>query len=592
MASTSITIELRQADATKTNSNGDYENQLARQITIEEGDIVQLKSIFLDTIDEQNININDDLTLTLVNGVYITDWYFSDDYKQDWKNLDGSIPDSNTVSPSGNNYIAYKATGIPSDDVQLVNYYIFNILAPPSPNPAMPTASNIPINFNYVDANGNLTFLPTTGSWVNYEGTDLPQNPKYQLWIPINVIAKNGTFTPIDLEILALQGLTPNSANTSPVSENETYVPWLFTTNISLPKGSYTTADISTIISKELSRNGPVNDTNMVNSNFLFESSAFDIGNPYPDGSPGTITIQSPFITSDIVNDSVVDAKVFKFVVDKKMFVGASQMALEFNADNNKFNFTYLHTPMYDSTNGDTISVRYINKFLDPENELVAITTNGGAFFTSMSAKDTKGNLVDFWGGLLGFDVGGMCANTSPPATLFNDPTSRYYLVENLVPGKHITTGYTGLDTAVIKGAATWFIGQVPKTDTPTDLQNGISSTLNDTVGIVAPTNYTLLIDSFSHYLLQLDINFYNTFVGVDNWRNLNAIVNKYYNYGNYTFGDADGALTYTHKGAPLIIKSVKTRILTPEKKLDTGLGADNTVYLTVIKPVQASPLQ
>jgi hypothetical protein len=329
----------------------------------------------------------------------------------------------------------------------------------------------------------------------------------------------------------------------------------------------------------------------MVNSNFLFESSAFDAGNPNPDGSPGTITIQSPFITSNIVNGSVVSATTFKFVLGKKMFVGASQMALEFNADNNKFNFTYMHTPMYDATNGDTISVRYINKYLNEANELLAVTTNGGAFFTSMSATDSSGNQVDFWGGKLGFNVGAMCANISPPAELFGDPTSKYYLVENLIPGVNITAGYTGLDTAVIKGKDTWFIGQVPKSDTPADLQDGISSTLNDTVGILAPTNYTLLVDSFSHYLLQLDINFYNTFVGVDNWRNLNAIVNKYYNYGNYTFGDPDSALTYTHKGAPLTIKSVKTRILTPDKKLDQGLGADNTVYLTVIKPLQSIPI-
>ena len=587
MANTTITIELRQADA-KVNSNGDYENQLARQVTIEDGDIVMLKSCFLDTVNQQNINVYDDLTLTLVNGVYITDWYYSDDYKETWTSKTGAFPDSNTVSPSGNNYIAYKAVGIPTTGFSLVNYFAFNI----SPQ-ADSTLSNFPVTFSYRDTTNTLSFFQSSISWVNWTGTDLPQNPKYQVWVPVNVIAKDGTFTALNQPLLALEGLTVIGPNTSPVSEDETYQPWLFTTNITLPKGSYTTAEISTLISKELSKNGTISNANMVNSNFLFESGSFDAGKPNPDGTPGNIAVQTPFISSNIVDSDLVDGTLFKFVPDKKMFVGASQLALEFNSDNNKFNFTYLHTPMYDATNGDTISVRYINQFLNPANELIGVTTNGGVFFTSMYATDSQGNYVDFWGGSLGFDVGSMCVNLTQPITnIFGDTTSKYYLVENLVPGQHITTGYIGLDTAVVKGANSWYIGQVPKTDTPADLQNGISSTLNDTVGIVAPENYTLLIDSFSHYLLQLDINFYNTFIGVDNWRNLNAIVNKYYNYGSYTFGDPDSALTYTHKGAPLTIKSIKTRVLTPDKKLDESLGADNTIYLSVIKPLQSMPVQ
>jgi hypothetical protein len=369
---------------------------------------------------------------------------------------------------------------------------------------------------------------------------------------------------------------------TNSINDQNIYQPWEFTTEITLPKGSYTATELANTISKTLSMNKLPTVDRMTSGNFLFESNQFDETAPNPDGSPGTIPIQTPMINVSYNTDgSVFDGYKFNFVAGKKMFLGSNQMALEFDSASNKFNWTYLHFPMFDATTGTNMCVRYLNTALD--GSPLAITEGGGVYFTSLSATDSQGKFVDFFGSILGFNVNAMCVNYNAPITdIFGDTTGKYFLLDTLVPGVNITTGYMGLDSAVVKGVNTWYVGQtIPNT------QAGICSTIEDTETIKAVQNYNQLSDRFSHYLLQLDINFYNSFVGVDNYRTLNAIINKYYNYGSYSYGDESGAMTYVHKGAPIFIKSIKTRVLQPNKQLDPSLGEDNTVYLSIIKPIQ-----
>jgi hypothetical protein len=585
MATTNITLELRQADARKVNNNGDYETVLARQITINDGDIVQLKSCFLDTVNSDNINIPDDLTLTLVNGVYINDWYYSDLFKNNWVEEDGGTPAGNTVSPGGRRFIPYK-TIVGSADYVHVQYCVYN-LSLDTPN----EEDNFPTMYSYIDLNGNTQYLNGDLTWYARTGENMPQNPQFQAWDPINVIAKAGSIKVVtpDASKINFYSMSLGGFATNPITLDNIYQPWEFTTNFTLPKGSYTATELATTISKSLSVNTVPDVGRMTGSNFLFQSKQFDATAPNPDGSNGTIPIQTPVISTIYQPDgSLGSALKFNFVADKTMFLGSNQMALEFDSGSNKFNWSYLHMPMYDSTTGTNMCVRYLTNTLSSAGYPLAITEGAGVYFTSMSATDSKGKFVDFWGGILGFNVSAMCVNYKQPITgMFGDTTGKYFLLDELVPGVNITTGYMGLDSGVVKGVNTWYVGQpIPNT------QAGICSTISDTVNITAVQTYNQLSDRFSHYLLQLDINFYNTFVGVDNYRTLNAIVNKYYNYGSYTFGDPDSALTYVHKGAPLYLKSIKTRILTPNKQLDPSLGTDNTVYLSVIKPLQSMPVQ
>ena len=69
--SSNIMIELRQSDAVNVSRNGEYECILSRDITISEGDVIQMSKAFVDSVKEGDIIIGDDLTLTIQSGVYL-----------------------------------------------------------------------------------------------------------------------------------------------------------------------------------------------------------------------------------------------------------------------------------------------------------------------------------------------------------------------------------------------------------------------------------------------------------------------------------------------------------------------------------------
>ena len=47
-------------------------------------------------------------------------------------------------------------------------------------------------------------------------------------------------------------------------------------------------------------------------------------------------------------------------------------------------------------------------------------------------------------------------------------------------------------------------------------------------------------------------------------------------------------SLVYTHKGAPLILSSIRSRILLPNRSVPSNIGEDNTIFfLQVIKAQQ-----
>ena len=67
-------IRLRQAESSVTNSNGDYSVTLKEGVTIEEGDVVKVHSVILDTATESLINIDIDTRVKMGVAKYITNY--------------------------------------------------------------------------------------------------------------------------------------------------------------------------------------------------------------------------------------------------------------------------------------------------------------------------------------------------------------------------------------------------------------------------------------------------------------------------------------------------------------------------------------
>jgi len=397
-----IIVELRQQDATVVNANGDYHCQLSKDITIETGDVVQLSKAFIDTVKEGDINIVDDLTLTIQSGVYSTDWIqLSGNYIDSAGN---NVP-CNVNSPSFKRFIPY--LGVPAGSLTgFSNYtgYQYKI------NYSGDNEPSFTITYQYLDYMERPQFFHTT-----FPALDRKVNQIYT--DSFNIVAKTGSLTVVSpsTSYFAEVGTTLLGPVGSGIT-NKVYSPFVFTTQIVLPKGVYSPVQLSTYISEQLSQAnlGPnTASQNMSKSKFQFAITDFDNGKDNPNGEvnpstglPVALTEQTKFITDD-------GSLSYVYTANNPNFIGTSQIALEYDATADKFNWAYLHQPMYDATNGTNISVRFLRRGLQTNGDVVGVAENSGIYFNSLTAKNSNGVLVDFWEGLLGFDLNAICVGTS-----------------------------------------------------------------------------------------------------------------------------------------------------------------------------------
>jgi hypothetical protein len=547
-------IELRQQDG-RTIQIGEYENILSREITINDGDTVMLKQAFIDTkkSNSNQILIEEDITLKLYNGVYLTDWFngFKEYFNQEGNN-------TGTTPYDGRDYVAYmKKTNGNAGDFQIMDayeYYIINRY----------TVGPFKIIYQYVDIYGFTQTFETTFPAIN----PLTQGRKYI--DKLGITYKTGTFqllhpTNIDFNHMEIEIKGP-IIDPNPVNEDIMY-PSIFTTEVQISAGIYDPNDLGDIISKKLSatNSGELGTTpSIINSNFLMTNNSSKFSS-------------DPLFINDDLSQAIAVASNSGFLI------GSEQIALSFNSTTNKFQWDYLHSPMRDNVNGQDISVRYLYKGINnTTSPIMAIGKNGGIFFTGLSAVITKTNkFYDFWSGKLGFDLQKMLVvpTKTDNLALFGY-TGRFYQTV-LQESINTTNGWWGLDSAILKNTPTGFVA-LPQLDQGI---NGITSTISDTTAIIASNTLNDIQNRYSHFIVNADLKFNNNVFGKDIYKQVQSIVTKYYSFqGNYTYGDSSGSVFYQHKGAPIILKSIKTRITKSDKSLDRELGNDSTVYFQIIR--------
>jgi hypothetical protein len=577
--SSNIIVELRQQDAITVENNGDYECQLSKDVVIENGDVVQLTKCFIDTVKESNINITEDLYLTIDSNVYFNNWIQLTGSYIDNDNVTIPCVGTTPTSPCFKRFIPY--LGI--DGGSLPGYSTYT-------------------GFQWFINSQGAGYYPAfnmTYSYTNYMGltqhitTTIPENGK--LWKnkvyidTFNIIAKNNTVKFVSATY-PITNWEQQGAIGSAVA-TKIYTPFNFTTEIILPAGIYSPQQLSTYISEQLSftKAGKKEDNSiyMDQSNFQFAATDFDNGKASPDGrlnpttkAPIPLTEQTTFISDDGILS-------YQFPADSNYIIGTSQIALEYDADSDKFVLNYMHMPMYDNVTGANISVRFLHEGLLSNGNVMGVAQNSGIYFNSLVAKNINGKVVDFWQGVLGFDLNQLCVKTASTVSNSFGLTGFINLTSSLVPGVNITDGYYGLDAGIIKGISSWYQRQtVPAT------QAGITSTINNTISIEADKTIDLLLNKFSHYVLMTDLGFQNNnFIGQKWYRNINGIISKYYAYGSYAFAESDAAIQYVHSGASISLKSVRVRLLKSDKTIDLNLGDDNTVILQVIKGGSLPPV-
>jgi len=565
-------LELRQADAVKNTANGDYVCNLAKEIIVNEGDTVLLKQAFIDSRASQQdvINITEDLNLTLVNGIYLNDWV-NTGFKQNYfKNTDVNQGLPTGVPFNGKDYIVCSSTDTGNNPnlIAIQNWLYMTIN---DGNINGPTA----ITYQYIDSYGVTRQLVTS----------IPKSTKPNLEVVdrFYIICETHSFqkiSPSDADLLKYSNLQSHGIINQSGVNNLLYAPVQFKTTITIPNGNYNANDLALYISEQLStyNNDPINSpyqSDLIKSNFLTNIN--------------TVGDDVLFIMGDLSQCFNMDPNPDR----PNFFLGASEIALSFNQTSSRFQWDYMHMPIY--SDGGDICVRYLPApGTTATNPLtMAVSKNSGIFWISLTAATVANNTpVDFWEGILGFDLTKLIPNsTSIVSDVFAKPINYLFQTIPVINSIHTTTGYVGLDSAVRKTANVTAPPAIPPFTVSTvlivpetDVNNGLQSTISNTTSIYATNSISFLTDKFSHYILDLKMNLYNKVIGNNIYGSISGIISRYYGYGSYTYGTSDGSITYVHKGAPVIIKSIGVRILDSDKQLDQTVGPDNSIYMQIIR--------
>lgn len=578
-------IELRQKDSLNVMSNGVYENTLnGKTIEVNDGDVISIKNVFLDTTQQNQFTFENDVNLTIKFGMYMVDWR-SDTKK---KNYEDSIP-SQSGEPrylTGETYLPYKTTiGEPLDPnkYEVITEIIYNVKSGAN------AESAISFTFLYIDFNGVQSQItrtypynpPITSPFVNQTNNTIPFGDSN-----LQLIVEKGTFLTApqsqqNVEDL-LTELTPIELVLEPTPTIDEYAPYVFTKEVLFPSGVYSPSELSLKLGELLTTNFIASKDNKAISNvnpFLRVIRDFDNFSPNPDGTPGAIAVQTFFYNTDLTSR-------FQYDVQDNDWIGASQVDFNFDQESQKFQIVFIHTPQYDSDTGNQISVRYLCEgseypnFGKREGPVYTVGKHAGIYFNELTSNDSiTGNKTTFWEDL-GFDLTKLCVTPIREVKQIFD-INGFVTNYNLIDGVNTTNAFIGMDTTVLKGVTTWF--QRPTVPTNTDA-GALISTVEATTVIDAQLSIPQIQTPFSHYLIDLNLGFVNNYTDANTiYKNISSVVSRYYSYGSY-LSDQQGSINYTHKGAPLYIRSGKIRVLTADKSTDNNLSDDNTIIVQIIK--------
>ena len=312
--------------------------------------------------------------------------------------------------------------------------------------------------------------------------------------------------------------------------------------------------------------------------------------------SDGTVLPEIPAKTSEDHGDQpfwVSEDGKFLFQFDKTEVdqkghargCGASQFSFIFDEAEQAFAIAIAHTPIY--ANGPTVGTivqdgPQIIKQVDvgrpdPATYLgifKSADTSSGIFLTSLEPRSLFFDKMRLNRSLL-TDIGQTNPNIQDftgADSSFTDGALQSVMTHevSLRTGDNITGLFNSVDGLVRKQSSYGVIpqwGEDIATDTLVSItgQNQVQSTEDDPfyqIEISGINNQDIIGQPVKNNLVQ-------------------AMVGKYYSNGNFTQGEEDG-LVYVHKGEPIVIKSLRVRILDSLGNVEPDLGPASAIILNV----------
>lgn len=623
---TSKIIECRYATADIQNDTSDFQCNLkySKDLTLVEGDVLQIKNTFIDTQQQSGgkIVVKDTITATME---YIK--YFN---KNQVANLLPLIP----YDPAFDNEVYTNMSQ------QQLDFYGKPMFVAKNIDHASGTPTEITVIQNQeTNQTGPLTgvqgtftvtyFSPgaTTTSQQTFHVADAGNTP-LSFNTNIGIIydaAKAITITNSD------KNTTSTITGQKAIDAGNDYniVPVIYQTQITIPPGNYQPSDLATEINRQIqssiTEQGERGKVGHNPSNPAFKNPYANSSNFLTTESQGP-TPNSRFLVNigDDNTDDGTDIIDIALIDEMSLLIGASQMELAWDEDLEAFSWNYLHMPFYTEPIPAAAGVTGVPaqpavgfQPLMDQNEntpvdYITVLSQSGIVFTALTSTYPDGSQAELWDGMLGFQLAADQGKGQNPANnllvqigkqrkvktteakAIPDNTSFVEMEvfsTDITPtiGKQITSGFMGLDSLLNKNQTNWYAPDTnPAALAPaTGGSAGFLSTTTDTNNILGRQillSSTTNLYNFGYFLIGLQAGFKSDFYAKESKENIMAIVSRYYESNSFTSGTSDDSVVYVHKGGPTTLSSLGVKILLPDKSLAQNIGNGSAVFVELVK--------
>lgn len=617
--SNSTLICLREADGTPNKVLGETGNFTVdlkdKLLHIEDGDSILFKSAFIDTRDQNSgkILIDDsNNSFTIDIGLYLNNVRNVSDPASNQRTFFYPAAATNTDQPDGNMYILCESIDN-SGAGALLKITEATIEFHESDRIARGKIGGFHVCYNALDAKGQplnvILSYPTSttvGKGVKIQAREIEDGISYIFRSTGNLAndlkydgTNSSSFTDNTTNFHRHYGVDNpfDSIKTENAPAGTELDPKIYSLPISLEKGHYQPSDLAKAITDQMIQ--AVNYPAGTPSTDKLRNKLPQLNNANPTanyGNPLSFPTRSLALTStkQIALDNlfygytnpaniiyVRDDGGAAFTQDPadplNYLVGANQIALEFNEDLEKFQFTSIHSSHYDGTNP---AVRFIEVASGGSGSFIS-TQTGGIYLSSVS-----GGGMPLFRDVMGFGSGLFCNSFPKTAQNFNGLAAGLQIPNFGIfeKGKNITSDLGGIDAAVQKSVDFTANSGSDIIPTAEALKDQASATIGLTPIIAEiPFSFTEEYNS-GYYLIEIDGIPHQDLYNFPNDK-IQGVISRYYSAGSYTIMEGGaGGFNYLYKGKRFNVGGLIVKILDPQGNPITQLGSDNTIFLEIVR--------
>ena len=585
---------------------GSFNVSLDKNIVIKNNDVIQIKSAFLDSRAESSGRITIDSTL---KDVEINHFLYLTNFRNTpFRSIafNDALPAVQKGVPNGGYYILSQRAGPPGLNFKKVPSITFNI----DPNRIQQDSfGGFSITYTYKTAQ---SFPNTVTKTISFPSTSTKGGVRQGRAIingDLIFVSETGDDKQDFSGSISESELRKHNCVTSqpPVNTvvaniNQHLAPVKFTTSFTLEEGDYTPEQLARVITDNMVElvefpdgtpastilNGVLQPVSCATAGGANVDRIFPVRNKFLTSTQqlrndAFFGLNNPASLEFVSNDGQSIMNVIADSTHPNYLVGASEMALIFSEDSQKFEFQNLHTSHTDDQGQPVI--RYLNT---NQNRSFVSSSVGGVLFQSLEPKD-------LWYDVLGFDSSILCEPDEPTliASLGGGADLNIQLssFNGMTRGLNITSDLSGIDASTVKeNFVSSPIGASQKGIDIVRYANILATNQTDgtaTLGITSITANTTLSEKTykdGYYLIKIEGLPRQDLVNMPS-QNIQAIISKYYSAGSFLIMEgSSGSMSYRHIGEPFYLSDLKVMITEPDGTRPENLGTNNTVFLEIIR--------